>query len=296
VKVVGSWPSYQEKEMNRTDLSKHFFVSFCFAVFGAVFGIVASARTTAADVMVGTNIPASQQVALSRIDHANWNALLQKYVDQQGMVQYAAWKRSASDFQALDQYLQLLSHSNGQGTKEEQLAFWINAYNAVTVKGILKEYPTSSIRNHTAKVFGYNIWKNLKLIVGGKPVSLDEMEHQVLRKMGEPRIHFAIVCASIGCPRLLNEAYVADRLDEQLTLNAKAFFADPSKFRYDSKSGVFNMSPILEWFGEDFGSSQGLQLQKVSVWLPDSAAQQAAASGKGKMSFVDYDWGLNDKK
>jgi len=282
--------------MNRTDLSKHLLAGFCFAVFGAVFGIVASARTMAADVMVGTNVPASQQVALNRIDHSNWNALLQKYVDQQGMVQYTAWKRNAGDLQVLDQYLQLLSHSNGQGTKEEQLAFWINAYNAVTVKGILKEYPTSSIRNHTAKVFGYNIWKNLKLIVGGKPVSLDEMEHQVLRKMGEPRIHFAIVCASIGCPRLLNEAYVADRLEEQLTLNAKAFFADPSKCRYDSKSGVFYMSPILEWFGEDFGSSQGLQLQKVSSWLPDSAAQQAAASGKGKMIFVDYDWGLNDKK
>ncbi len=133
--------------MNRTDLSKHLLVCFCFDVFGAVFGIAASARTTAADVMVGTNVSASQQVALNRIDHANWNTLLQKYVDEQGMVQYAAWKRNAGDLQALDQYSQLLSHSNGQGTTEEQLAFWINAYNAVTVKGILKEYPTSSIRN-----------------------------------------------------------------------------------------------------------------------------------------------------
>ncbi len=198
--------------------------------------------------------------------------------------------------EALDRYLQLLSYSNGQGTQAEKLAFWSNAYNAVTVKGILKEYPTSSIRNHTAKLFGYNIWKNLKLVAGGKPVSLDEMEHQVLRKMGEPRIHFAIVCASIGCPRLLNEAYVADKLDSQLTINAKAFFADPSKFRYDASRSVFYISPILEWFGEDFGSSQAAQLKTISAWLPDATAQQAAAAGKGSMSFVDYDWGLNDRK
>jgi len=250
----------------------------------------------AKDIQVGASVPAAQQIPLSHIDHTAWDGLLHKYVDQKGMVQYAAWKRSAEDMQALDKYLQLLSYSNGQGSREEQLAFWINAYNAVTVKGILNEYPTTSIRNHTAKLFGYNIWKNLKLIVGAKPISLDDMEHQVLRKMGEPRIHFAIVCASIGCPRLLNEAYVADRLDAQLTLNAKAFFADPSKFRYDAARGMFFISPILEWFGEDFGSSRAAQLQRIAAWLPDAASQQAASAGRGKMTFVDYDWGLNDRK
>ncbi len=252
--------------------------------------------THAADVIVGVDVAAAQQVPLSRIDHAAWDRLLHKYVDERGMVQYAAWKSTAADSQALEQYLTLLSYSNGQGTQEEKLAFWINAYNAVTVKGILKEYPTTSIRNHTAKLFGYNIWKNLKLIVGGKPISLDEMEHQILRKMGEPRIHFAIVCASLGCPRLLNEAYVADRIDAQLTLNAEAFFADTSKFRYDASRRAFAVSPILKWFGKDFGSSQAEQLQRISVWLPDANAQQAAAAGSGKMTFLDYDWGLNDRK
>jgi hypothetical protein len=275
-------------------------MDFCKLLMGGIFlfgfGIGAMDNSTAADVTVGTSVPASHQVALNRIDHTAWNVLLEKFVDQQGMVQYGEWKQNATDVEMLDQYLQLLSHSNGQGTKEEKLAFWINAYNAVTIKGILNEYPTSSIRNHTAKVFGFNIWKNLKLIVGGKSFSLDEMEHQVLRKMEEPRIHFAIVCASVGCPRLLNEAYRADRMDEQLTSNAIAFFADPTKFRYDSGSGVFYISPILEWFGEDFGRSQALRLQKISAWLPDDVTKKQAGSGTGEVRFVDYDWGLNDKK
>ncbi len=250
----------------------------------------------AADVLVGANVAAARQIPLDQIDHSVWDGLLKKYVDSKGMVDYKAWKVNSGDSQALDQYLNLLSHSNGKGSKEQQLAFWINAYNAVTVKGIMREYPTSSIRNHTAKIVGYNIWKNLKLVVGGKQVSLDEMEHQVLRKMSEPRIHLAIVCASIGCPRLLNEAYVAERLDEQLTVNSKSFFADASKFRYDPNRKTFYISPIIQWFGDDFGDSESAQLKTIAPYISDSTASQAAASGRGTMSFVDYDWGLNDQK
>jgi hypothetical protein len=265
-------------------------------VLFSVLALTYGSGLLAADVLVGANVATAKQFSLDQIDHSVWDGLLKKYVDDKGMVNYKAWKAKSGDAQALDQYLAHLSQSNGKGTKEQQLAFWINAYNAVTVKGILREYPTTSIRNHTAKLFGYNIWKNLKLVVGGKQVSLDEMEHQVLRKMGEPRIHFAIVCASIGCPRLLNEAYVAERLDEQLTVNSKSFFADASKFRYDANRQTFYISPIIQWFGEDFGSSEPAQLKTIAPYISDSAASQAAASGRGTMSFVDYDWGLNDQK
>ena len=147
----------------------------------SALALTISGRLIAADVVVGANVAAAKQIPLDQIDQTVWDGLLKKYADANGMVNYKAWKANSSDAQALDQYLENLSHSNGQGTKEQQLSFWINAYNAVTVKGILREYPTSSIRNHTAKLIGCNIWKNLKLIVGGKPVSLDEMEHQVLR-------------------------------------------------------------------------------------------------------------------
>ncbi len=253
-------------------------------------------RINASDVLIGLNVPSGQQVPLSRIDHSPWNAMLQKYVDQRGMVDYKSWKAAAADTKALDDYLSQLSYSNGQGNEAEKLAYWINAYNALTVKGILREYPTSSIRNHTAKVIGYNIWKNLKLVSSGKPTSLDSMEHEILRKMGEPRIHFAIVCASIGCPRLLNEAYVPEKLDVQLTVNAQAFFADPGKFRMDANRRAFSVSPILQWFGEDFGPNTSAQLKRIAAWLPDTNAQQLAAAGTGTMSYLEYDWGLNDRK
>ena len=125
-----------------------------------------------------------------------------------GMVNYAAWRGTDTDRKSLQNYLVRLSQASPavKASRAGQLAFWINAYNATTIEGILQVYPTSSIRNHTAKVAGYNLWKDLPLLVGGKPHSLDAMEHQILRKMGEPRIHFAIVCASVGCPRLMNEA------------------------------------------------------------------------------------------
>lgn len=248
-------------------------------------------------VNVGQNVPTSQQVTMDQIDARSWDALLKRYVDEQGNVNYTAWKQSAADVQTLDAFLAHLStaNPNAQAPPAAKLAFWINAYNAVTVRGILREYPTSSIRNHTAKLLGYNIWKDLLLTVGGKPYSLDQMEHEVLRKMGEPRIHFAIVCASRSCPRLLAEAYTADKLDAQLTRNAQVFFAQPGNFRYDASRGTIQLSSILDWFGEDFGTTQAAQLRTIAPYLPSREAYDAALANKVSVSYLDYDWGLNDQ-
>lgn len=247
-------------------------------------------------VTIGGNVPPASRIPVERVDHTTWDVLLKKYVDASGMVNYQAWKASASDVQLLDQYLNHLSSASltGQTSAPMKLAFWINAYNAVTIKGILREYPTTSIRNHTAKLFGYNIWKDLQLIVEGKPYSLDQMEHDVLRKMGEPQIHFAIVCASIGCPRLLNEAYVPARIDEQMTVNAKAFFGDPTKFRFDANRNLISLSPILEWFGEDFGNNTAEQLRRIAPYVP-AAAREFVTRGTANIDYLDYDWNLNDQ-
>lgn len=248
----------------------------------------------AADVLVGKAVPASQRVAMSDIDHGSWDALLRKYVDDQGMVSYRNWKASASSVKELDDYIAHLATAKlTKASKSEHLAFWINAYNAVTIKGILREYPTSSIRNHTAKLWGYNIWKNLKLQVDGKQLSLDDIEHKVLRTLDEPRIHFAIVCASIGCPKLLNRAYQPDQIEEQLAQNARDFFADPAKFKWTGNK--LQVSPILKWFGEDFGSTTAEQLKAIAPYLP-KATQAVATSGDASVSYLGYDWGLNDKK
>lgn len=247
-------------------------------------------------ISVGQNVPATNRVSVRKIDHANWDVLLNRYVDERGFVEYAKWKASAADQTALDGYLAHLSTATfpADATWQDRLAFWINAYNAVTVKGILKEYPTTSIRNHTAKLYGYNIWKDLQLLVEGKPYSLDAIEHDILRKMGEPRIHFAIVCASIGCPRLLNQAYTAERVDEQLTLNAQAFFADQSKFMADLPSGTIRVSPILDWFAEDFGADVAARMRSIAPYVPASA-RSLANGGRARVKYLDYDWGLNDK-
>lgn len=248
-------------------------------------------------VLIGLNVPEQQRIAVGQIDHSTWDALLKTYVDESGLVNYAAWKADSSDMQALDGYLNHLSAASfaGPPDRNANLAFWINAYNAVTIKGILREYPTTSIRNHTARVFGYNIWKDLQLVVSGKPYSLEQIEHEVLRKMGEPRIHFAIVCASIGCPRLLNEAYVPARLELQLTGNAQAFFANLRNFRYDPTQRTIALSSILDWFGEDFGRNQAEQLRRIAPYLPDEPSRQLAESGTARVSYLDYDWNLNDQ-
>lgn len=263
----------------------------------ALLGLEAGCAEAASQVTVGRQWPANQRVSMDRIDHSAWNSLLGRYVDTEGMVNYRGWKASAADVKALDAYLANLSRAEPSqpASKEAKLAFWINAYNAVTVRGILREYPTSSIRNHTPKVFGYNIWDDLLLWVGSRQYSLNQMEHEVLRKMGDPRMHFAIVCASIGCPRLLNEAYTAERLDTQLTTNAKHFFADRNKFQYDPRSGSIAVSPILKWFAEDFGQSDAQRLRWIAPFLPSDEARQLALSGRAQVRYLDYDWNLNDQ-
>ena len=248
-------------------------------------------------VVLGRSVDRSQQVSVDQVNHATWDALLNRYVDGNGNVAYAQWQKSAQDTQALDAYLAALSAADprGRASRAAQLAFWINAYNAVTVRGILREYPTTSIRNHTAKVFGYNIWKDLLLTVGSRAYSLDQMEHEVLRKLGEPRIHFAIVCASRSCPRLLNEAYTAEKLNEQLTTNTRAFLANPGNFQFAPGQRQMHLSSILKWFGEDFGNGQAAQLRTIAPYLPTRQAHDAALANSVSVSYLDYDWGLNDQ-
>ncbi len=259
--------------------------------------LIVPTRVAGQTVVLGKSIAAEQQVSMESIDHSAWNHLLKKYVDQEGQVNYKTWKASKTDVASLDSYLATLSKASRTkgSSKQSKLAFWINAYNAVTIKGILREYPTTSIRNHTAKFFGYNIWKNLLLPVGAAPVSLDDIEHQILRKMGEPRIHFAIVCASKGCPSLLNQAYTKEKVDQQLDENAKNFFANTNNFRYDVSSQRFYLSSILSWFAEDFGKDQASQLKTIAKFLPTPEATKAATNNAVSLSFLDYDWNLNQQ-
>ena len=260
----------------------------------AAVGIVVFGRMGQAEVYVGQRVRGT--VPFERIDHSEWDRLLKTYVDADGMVDYGAWHTSKSDRESLERYLSHLSTGDpsSTATSNAQLAFWINAYNAVTIHGILREYPTSSIRNHTATVVGYNIWKHLQLYVNRKPYSLNQIEHGILRKKNDPRIHFAIVCASVSCPRLLNEAYTANRIQDQLDTNARDFFGRSRNFRHDGEK--LQLSSILKWFDVDFGASQTERLQKIAKWLPNDRVQQAVESGRVKVRYLDYDWNLNEQR
>jgi len=276
-----------------------FAVALVIAIAGwqLLFASRPAASLAGTKVTVGRSVAAGKLVSMDQVSHAAWNDLLGRYVDDAGFVNYRAWKASTTDVTALDRYLDALSHASttARATREAQLAFWINAYNAVTIKGILREYPTTSIRNHTPKLFGYNIWEDLLLVVGGKTYSLSQIEHEVLRPMGEPRIHFAIVCASGGCPRLLNRAYTADRLEQQLGENARSFFAKSSNFQYDVGAKTIKISSIIEWFATDFGKTTAEQMKYISSYLPDEAGKKLAGSGAARVSYLEYDWNLNDQ-
>jgi hypothetical protein len=250
-----------------------------------------------AKVQVGGPCAATDRPSLAAVDHGALDALLQKYVDDRSLVAYAKWKGNADDVQALDQYLTRMGcvDLGKSAAKTAQLAYWINVYNALTIHGILREYPTTSIRNHTAKLGGYNIWKDLLLWVDGKNYSLDDIEHKILRKMGEPRIHVAIVCASIGCPPLANRAYTAKDLDCQLAANARRFFARPVNFRADERSQTVYVSELLKWYGTDFAPTPAEQMKALRPYFPSSETLSWIEETGVTVEYLDYNWGLNDQ-
>src|SRR5262245_22876966 len=155
-------------------------------------------------VLLGEPCPPAARVPVAAVDHGPFDSLLAKYVDDKGRVDYARWKASGDDVRALHAYLTAAGRADidAPAPAEAALAYWINVYNALTLAGILHVYPTTSIRNHTGRVFGFNVWKCLRLHVGGRTLSLLEIEHGVLRALNDPRVHFALVCASNSCPIL----------------------------------------------------------------------------------------------
>ena len=263
----------------------------CMAVGCFVLNSSVQAQQTA-----GKQWPVAQQVSMDSIKHESFNKLLKKYVDKNGMVNYKAWHASTTDRSTLTTYLEHLGQAsfNQPAQRNAQLAYWINAYNAVTIEGILRVYPTKSIRKHTKPV-GYNIWKNLKLHVADKKINLEDIEHKVLRKMNEPRIHFAIVCASIGCPRLLNEAYSAEKMEQQLTVNTKDFFSRSQNLQIDPNSRQIKLSKLLEWYGSDFGGDINTQLTAYKKYWPAESVQ-AVAPGGFSIGYLSYDWNLNTQR
>lgn len=211
-------------------------------------------------------------------NHDNWNNLLQKHVSSQGNVNYKGFK---TDRKALLNYIKILSDNtpNNTWTKEDKLAYWMNAYNAMTVDLILRNYPIKSIKD-IKDPWDQRYWK-----LGDKWINLNEIEHDILREMGDPRIHFGIVCASFSCPKLQNKAFVPSQVDKQLTKATKEFLSDSN--RNEISKDNYKISKIFQWFAKDFKQDGDLLdfLNKYS---------DVTISAKAKKSFKDYNWDLND--
>lgn len=222
--------------------------------------------------------------------HQAWDELLKKWVDPAGMVNY---KGFVQDKQKLEAYLRQLSQTPPDPktwTKQEQLAYWINAYNAFTVKLIADNYPVKSIEDlhPTLNIPLVNtVWHKKFFKIGGKESSLDEIEHSILRKQfDEPRIHFALVCASYSCPPLRREAYNASDLNKQLDEQARRFINDPKRNKIGANKA--QLSKIFSWFKDDFTKQQSL-VSYLNRYSTTRLSPQAS------ISYLEYDWRLNEQ-
>lgn len=225
-----------------------------------------------------------------------WDKLLRQYVDQEGRVDYAAWKTEQPH--VLDEWLSsqttypLQSNMNAL----DKLALWINLYNALTISSILKSYPIDSI---LPKIFGVPnwlafLWFFQRSVYGifGERYSLAQIEHQILRdELQEPRIHFAIVCASVGCPLLRAGAYFPEQVMQQLDEDAHRFINNPQKVRYDSNSQILYCNKIFKWYRQDFLKVASSIPEYISSYLTVDAPLTAAT----RISYLDYDWSLNQR-
>ena len=251
-------------------------------------------------------------------DHKAWAALLKKHVvlidnNKASQVRYAAL---AQDRAALKAYLDTLSKVGAPEfagwSKPQQMAFLINAYNAYTVEKILTRYPDIRSIWDFGKIFG-NPFKDKFFKLLGREFTLDMVEHETLRKPGaynEPRVHFAANCASVGCPMLREEPYVAERLDAQLEEQTRRFLSDRTRNRYNAQDNALEVSEIFKWFSEDWTSGyrgfdgKGPAMQsreqffaKYAQLLTDNPAhRQTITERKAAIRHLDYDWSLNDVK
>jgi len=224
-------------------------------------------------------------------DHSAWDQLLQRHVDAAGWVDYDGMERDA---QQLDQYLDSLGDAPfDQLSRDGKLALWLNVYNAATVRLILDHRPIDSIKDITEP---YR-WEDVRWTVAGRTYSLAQIEHDQIRpKFIEPRVHFALVCAAASCPPLRNEAYTAARLEAQLADQVAYTFAHPRWMRFgrnERDQPVVAMTPLLQWYSDDFQQVSGT----VAKWLKQHVPRFAELVQDDQppiIRWLPYDWSLND--
>ncbi|TSE07817.1 MULTISPECIES: DUF547 domain-containing protein [Aquimarina] len=221
----------------------------------------------------------NQTQAQNTFDHSIWDQALLLNVSEEGKVNYNGFMRDSSQ---LYQYFSQLSANppKEDWTREEKLAYWINAYNAYTIKLIIDSYPLKSIKDLD------NPWGKKFFKINGEWYSLGELEHKILRKFGDPRIHFAINCASFSCPIVWNRAYTAENVNEALDQQTKKFINDPTRNTITDEE--VNVSKIFTWYKKDFKVNGGDVKDFINRYASVKIGKQP------KKGYKDYDWSLNE--
>ncbi|MBI5771190.1 MAG: DUF547 domain-containing protein [Verrucomicrobia bacterium] len=227
--------------------------------------------------------------------HARFARVLGAVV-QDARVDYAKLKASPAE---LDGYLQdvaaVPAAEFARWPEADRLALLINLYNAQTLRLIIDHYPLASIRS--IGMLPGAAWREPVVRQGGLIMTLDHLENKVIRvQFREPRIHFALVCAAVGCPPLRAEPYVGARLNDQLDDQARRFLGAKEKNRFDPATGTLNLSPIFKWYAEDFTAAAGSVAAYVKAFLPEAQRQALSDPAKVKVTYTDYDWALNELK
>jgi hypothetical protein len=253
----------------------------------------------------------------ANFDYSFYGDVLSTYVNDKGMVDYKSLKQNRKKLDSFHEKVASLAPAEYEKwSKDAKIAFLINIYNSLTLKAIINNYPIEkSLFRPSAYIYPENsirqipgVWDETTHTVMGKSMTLDHIEHGILRKeFNEPRIHMALVCAAMGCPVLRDEPYEGPKLDEQLDEQSKKFINSPDKFRIDKNAGKVYLSSIFKWFGEDFvdkyrakgkfkgkGDTVSSVLNFAANYLKAEEVEYLK-SGDYSIEYLDYDWSLNEQ-
>jgi len=237
------------------------------------------------------------------LDYAPWDRVLKKFVTETGRVDYTALKANPDD---LNQYVEQIaarspaSHPQDFPTRESQLAYWINAYNALVMKAVIQDWPTKSVRN-LGKLYSF-FWAR-KFVAGGKEYTLNNIEDILRKKLAEPRIHFAIVCASNSCPRLQREAYTPENTERLLDEAAHLYVNEPRNLKIDLAHNRVTLPNILGHYHEDFENyvrahnvtiTGQPQVDYIRLYTNPANGALLDQLKNPKVDHFGYDWGIND--
>ena len=258
----------------------------------------------------------AQETKEHGFDFSGYDSVLKTFVNEKAMVDYGKLKAQRRQLDAFAGAMnRLTSDTYEKWSEKDKIAFWLNAYNGLTLKAIIDNYPIKSSffrsriypKNSIRQIPG--VWKKISFKVMGRKMTLGHIEDGILRvKFDEPRIHMAMVCAAMGCPPLRNEPYQGDKLDEQLDDQTRRFLGNSAKFKIDRTKNTLYLSSIFDWFAGDFVIKYGPKknigkhdkkesavLNFVAPYLAEPEKNYVLA-GKFKIKYLQYDWSLNEQR